>query len=136
MARREPQGGVPVKLDAREVEPGVFSVLVEERSYEVRVEGEQCTWRGRTFSTTPPEVAAARARRGGGAARIQSTMPGKVIRVLVQVGETVVAGQGIVVVEAMKMQNEMKSPRNGVVKTLRAEAGGTIGAGDLIALIE
>jgi biotin carboxyl carrier protein len=125
-----------MKPDVRAVEPGVYSVLCDGRSYEVRVDGEQFVWRGRVFSATPPEVAAARARKAGGAARIQATMPGKVIRVLVKAGDTVTAGQGIVVVEAMKMQNEMKAPRAGVVKTLHAETGGTVSAGDLIALVE
>jgi biotin carboxyl carrier protein len=125
-----------MKPDSREVEPGVYSILVGDRSYEVRADGERFTWRGRTFSATPPEVSAARANKTGGAVRIQATMPGKVIRVLVKAGDTVAAGQGIVVVEAMKMQNEMKAPRAGIVKTLRAEAGATVGAGDLIAVIE
>lgn len=125
-----------MKADAREVEPDVFSVIVDGRSYEIRRDGENWTWRGRTFSADPPEIAASRTNRASGAARIQSTMPGKVIRVLVAVGDKVSAGQGIVVVEAMKMQNEMKAPRAGTVKMLRAEPGGTIGAGDLIALIE
>jgi biotin carboxyl carrier protein len=125
-----------VKPDTREVEPGVYSVIVGGRSYEIRRDGEGWTWRGRRFSADPPETAAARTKRAAAAARLQATMPGKVIRVLVQEGDTVSAGQGIVVVEAMKMQNEMKAPRAGTVKTLRAEAGGTVGAGDLIALIE
>lgn len=125
-----------MKPDSREVEPGVFSILIGDRSYEVRADGERFIWRGRTFSATPAEAAAARANKSGGAARIQATMPGKVIRVLVSTGDSVAAGQGIVVVEAMKMQNEMKAPRAGTVKTLRAEAGATVGAGDLLALIE
>lgn len=125
-----------MKPDVREVEPGVFSVLAGDRSYEIRRDGEHWIWRGRRFSAEAPETAASRAHRAGGPVRIQATMPGKVIRVLVEAGDQVAAGQGIVVVEAMKMQNEIKAPRAGLVKTLRAEAGGTVGAGDLIALIE
>ena len=71
----------------------------------------------------------------GGAARIVAPMPGKVVRVLVESGSQVEAGQGIVVVEAMKMQNEMKSPRAGTV-TLNVEVGATVNGGDVLAVIE
>ena len=71
-----------------------------------------------------------------GSARILAPMPGKVVRLLVEVGAQVEAGAGIVVVEAMKMQNEMKSPKAGVVTALNAEAGATVNAGDILAEIE
>jgi biotin carboxyl carrier protein len=71
-----------------------------------------------------------------GAARIAAPMPGKVVRVLVEVGQTVDAGVGLVVVEAMKMQNEMKSPKAGTVITLNAVAGATVNAGEVLAVIE
>jgi|ERR1043166_3955275 biotin carboxyl carrier protein len=71
----------------------------------------------------------------GGAARIAAPMPGKVVRVLAESGSQVEAGQGIVVVEAMKMQNEMKSPRAGTV-TLNVEVGATVNGGDVLAVIE
>ena len=63
-------------------------------------------------------------------------MPGRVVRVLVSVGETVEAHQGIVVIEAMKMQNELKSPKAGKVAQLRVEPGGTVAAGDVLAIVE
>jgi biotin carboxyl carrier protein len=63
-------------------------------------------------------------------------MPGKVVRVLVQVGEQVEAGAGLIVVEAMKMQNEMKSPRAGAVVSINVTAGDTVEAGALLAVIE
>jgi biotin carboxyl carrier protein len=71
-----------------------------------------------------------------GAAEIISPMPGKVVRVLVVAGAAVKAGDGIIVVEAMKMQNEMKSPKTGVVVSINAEAGATVNAGDVLAVIE
>jgi len=58
------------------------------------------------------------------------------VRVLVEVGDQVEAGAGIVVVEAMKMQNEMKSPMAGTVVTLNVSAGITVNAGDVLAVIE
>ena len=63
-------------------------------------------------------------------------MPGKVVRVLVESGASVEIGAGIVVVEAMKMQNEMKSPKAGVVTSINAQVGATVSAGDVLAVIE
>ena len=71
-----------------------------------------------------------------GAVKIVASMPGKVVRVLVESGQRVEAGVGIVVVEAMKMQNEMKSPKAGTVLSLHAEPGATVNAGDVLAVIE
>jgi biotin carboxyl carrier protein len=63
-------------------------------------------------------------------------MPGKVVRLLVAAGDSVEAGQGIVVVEAMKMQNELKAPRAGKVTALAAKMGATVSAGEVLATIE
>ncbi len=63
-------------------------------------------------------------------------MPGKVVRVLVAVGSRVEMGAGIAVVEAMKMQNEMKAPKAGTVVSLSVAAGATVNAGDVLAVIE
>jgi len=63
-------------------------------------------------------------------------MPGKIVRVLVEVGARVEAGAGIVVIEAMKMQNEMKSPKAGVVVSINAETSATVNAGDVLAVID
>ena len=71
-----------------------------------------------------------------GAARITAPMPGKVVRVLVAQGASVEAGAGIIVVEAMKMQNEMKSPKAGIVTALNVEVGATVNRGDVLAVIE
>lgn len=72
----------------------------------------------------------------GGAARIIAPMPGRVVRQLVAVGAEVAAGDGIVIVEAMKMQNEMKSPKAGKVVTMNVEVGATVNGGDVLAVIE
>ena len=63
-------------------------------------------------------------------------MPGKVVRVLAAVGDVVVAGQGIVVVEAMKMHNELKSPRDGRVTAVKTAVGESVNGGAVLALIE
>ena len=63
-------------------------------------------------------------------------MPGKVVRILVAEGDEVEKGKGVLVVEAMKMQNEIKSPKKGVVKKLSAAEGSAVNAGDVLAVIE
>jgi biotin carboxyl carrier protein len=67
---------------------------------------------------------------------VRAQMPGKVIKVLVVSGATVEAGQGLVVVEAMKMQNEMKAPKSGRVARMHAREGATVTAGEPLAVVE
>lgn len=71
-----------------------------------------------------------------GAVRITAPMPGKVVRVLAAVGDQIEAGAGIVVVEAMKMQNEMKASKTGTIVALNVEVGATVNGGDVLAIIE
>jgi len=71
-----------------------------------------------------------------GIAEIKTAMPGKLVRVLTQIGAEIKAGEGVLVVEAMKMQNEMKSPKDGIVKEIRFAEGATVNAGDVLAIIE
>ncbi len=79
---------------------------------------------------------AATGMHAGGAALIIAPMPGRVVRQLVEVGAEVEPGDGIVVVEAMKMQNEMKSPKAGKVVTMNVEVGATVNGGDVLAIVE
>jgi acetyl/propionyl-CoA carboxylase alpha subunit len=125
-------------------EPGVYSVLLDGRSYDTFVEetpaGLVVTIEGHRFEIEVRDPRRWSRRAGGvGAGAVQSIfspMPGKVVRVLAGVGEEVVAGQGIVVVEAMKMQNELKSNRSGRVLSVAAKEGATVSAGELLATIE
>ena len=74
-------------------------------------------------------------RHHHGPTEIAAQMPGKVVRVLVEVGDKVEKGAGILVVEAMKMQNEMKSPRDGVVISVNVQPGDTVNAGGVLATV-
>lgn len=76
------------------------------------------------------------AEHGDGLAEIRTAMPGKVVRLLVDVGAAVDKGDGVLVVEAMKMQNELKSPKAGTVKTVKVSEGDTVAAGDILATVE
>ena len=71
-----------------------------------------------------------------GKKKIVAPMPGKVVRVLVKEGAEVEAGQGVVVVEAMKMQNELKSPKQGTVQKVIAVEGANVNAGDVLLIVE
>jgi biotin carboxyl carrier protein len=126
--------------DVRQVAPSVYSVLVDGHSYEVHVDGTAVSVCGRTFHVElidPRRWNRERNhRQAEGVQNIAATMPGKVVRVLVSPGDQVEAGQGLIVVEAMKMQNEMKAVRAGRVATLAAVAGATVNAGEILATIE
>jgi biotin carboxyl carrier protein len=135
--------GQELSADVEMPEPCVYSVLIGGRSYEARVEETSSALvvviDGRRF-----EIEARDPRRftrkgaGGGADGVQTIaapMPGKVVRVLVAVGDEVAAGQGLLVVEAMKMQNEIKAPRPGKVLSLSAVEGATVTAGESLATI-
>jgi len=102
-----------------------FVVSIRGRNYEVGI-------------TDPKRLRASQnsGTHHGGTAEVVSPMPGKIVRVLVEQGTTVEANAGIVIVEAMKMQNEMKAPKAGVVVTINAKEGETVNAGDVLAVIE
>jgi biotin carboxyl carrier protein len=124
--------------------PGVYSVLLDGRSYDVRVEpGPERSFvsvQGRRFAVEVEDPREPRGRIAGptgeGRQNVSAPMPGKIVRVLVAPGDAVEAGQGLVVVEAMKMQNEMKAPRAGRVVALSAREGGAVSAGEVLAIIE
>lgn len=127
-----------------EVEPGVYSILRDGRSYLARVgkvrDGYQVEVDGTGATVVLRDPRAMMSRGAGGASSgrqsIAAPMPGKIVRVLVAVGDAVEAGQGLVVVEAMKMQNEMKAPRAGTVVQVKAAAGDTVTSGDILIVIE
>jgi biotin carboxyl carrier protein len=150
---REVDGRIVADIDGRaydlevsQPESGVFLFKTEGRVFEATVSpgesGEASVHvRGSEFlvSITDPK----RLRGSGasdhshnGRAEIRTAMPGKVVRVLVEVGTEVKKGDGVLVVEAMKMQNEMKSPKDGVVKEIRAAEGQIANAGEILAVIE
>ena len=129
-----------------EVRPGVFSILLGTQSFRVNVEAAQ----GEQFEVvsndgarhlicvadTRDRLSAQDAAASKGPAIIRAQMPGKIVRLLVEVGAAVNAGQGLIVVEAMKMQNEVKAPKGGVVVKILAQAGTTVAAGETLIVVE
>ncbi|MGZ3710094.1 MAG: acetyl-CoA carboxylase biotin carboxyl carrier protein subunit [Bdellovibrionota bacterium] len=117
------------------------SVLLDGRSYRVSLgEGKEIWVNGRLLSMEVFDPRDLRPGQGAsaneGRQEIAGSMPGKVIRVLVAAGDAVEEGQGLVVVEAMKMQNEMKSPKAGRVTEIRARPDATVGAGEVLVVVE
>ncbi|MBA2501721.1 MAG: biotin/lipoyl-binding protein [Pyrinomonadaceae bacterium] len=136
------------ELQARETEPGVYLLIADNRVYECRVENTaeangavRVEIGGSSYEIVLSDPKRLRAARSAGVeqsgrAVLKATMPGKVVRVLVEAGAEVEAGAGVIVVEAMKMQNELKSPKSGRVVEITAQEGATVNAGEVLAVIE
>lgn len=125
-------------------EPGVYSVLMDGRVYDARIEEHPDSlvvvidgYRFEVEVRDPRRWSRKSAGRGaGGVQTLTAPMPGKVVRVLVTSGDAVEVGQGLIVVEAMKMQNEMKASRAGKVRSVAVAEGATVSAGEVLATIE
>jgi biotin carboxyl carrier protein len=138
--------GEIVDADAVEIASNILSILLNGKSYEIRVTptptGALTLQTGRhEFIAEVADPRAWRGRRHGaieaeGRQQILAPMPGKIVRVLVQAGEKIEAGQGLLVVEAMKMQNEIRSPKNGTVERLLVKEGQPVNAGEVLAWID
>lgn len=136
------------EIKCRKLQSGEYLLINGTQVYKCRVEGKHGANNsfavflgGVSYDITlvdPKRLSSARGSAGHdhGSAEIVSPMPGKIVRVLVSAGAKVEAGAGIIVVEAMKMQNEMKAPKAGVVVSINAQAGATVNAGDVLAVIE
>ncbi|HEV7698614.1 MAG TPA: biotin/lipoyl-containing protein [Pyrinomonadaceae bacterium] len=129
-------------LDASEPEPGVFLLKHEGRVYEAFVSSTGEVNVG-GFALESNVIDPKRLRGSAvsgdhdhGHAEIRSAMPGKVVRILKASGDAVAKGDGVVVVEAMKMQNELKSPRDGTIGTIKVSEGDTVSTGDVLVVID
>jgi biotin carboxyl carrier protein len=150
-------GGYVVHMDGRsipvdlcELAPGVVSLLIGDSSSRVRsyrcvrtvfADEETIAVDAQQHRVAVSDPRSLRGRRrqpgaGNGTLQIKASMPGRVARVLVAPGETVVAHQGVVVIEAMKMQNELKAARDGRIAEVRVAAGDTVTSGQVLAVLE
>ncbi len=135
-----------IDADIRQVGPSSFSIIIGNRSFDMDVvrEGEELIVFSRagvtrlTLENAARKITrgAGRGREVSGRAEMRAMMPGRVVSVLVQQGDEVEAGQGVVVVEAMKMENELKSPKKGKVAEVKVVAGQTVEKGELLVVIE
>ena len=148
---RRPGGEVHAVVDGREYtlsvtqpQAGTWSILNDGVSIEARVlvrGGSARVHVGRRCYDVQPEQpgsASAGRRPGevGGRVTVTAVMPGRVVRVNVAEGDTVAAQQGLVVLEAMKMENELSAPREGIVKQVRVKPGQTVETGDPLVILE
>ncbi len=131
--------------DVAELAPHTFSVLLAGQSHEISVTSSadgKLTLQSGGFEFTAEVIdpRSWRGRRHGGVEaegrqQVVAPMPGKVIRVLVGAGEKVEADQGLLVVEAMKMQNEIRSPKNGTVERVQVKEGQAVNAGEVLCIV-
>ena len=137
--------GLPVKVDAVLNRRNVLSLLMNGKAYDIKRELTTTgmnIWVGTTRYAAQIRDPRSLRRRKDGAGddlspkELVAPMPGNVVRILVSEMTEVEAGQGIVIVEAMKMQNEIKSPKKGIVQKLVAAEGANVNAGDVLAIVE
>ncbi|HTC42991.1 MAG TPA: biotin/lipoyl-containing protein [Candidatus Acidoferrales bacterium] len=138
--------GKPVDADVILAAPNAVSVILDGAVFEIHIarslDGIYKLQAGpQEFQADVRDPRAWHGRKQGaleaeGRQQIIAPMPGKVIRLLVNVGDEVEVGQGLVVVEAMKMQNEIRSPKKGKVERLQAKEGQAVNAGDVLAWVD
>jgi biotin carboxyl carrier protein len=137
--------GREVSIQAVRVSADTLSILMDGKSFEVKheptVQGVAVFIRGTRYEVSVEDPRSWRGRTRAaqdeaGPQKLIASMPGKVVRVLAQEGDPIASGQGIAVVEAMKMQNEIRSPRAGVLKKLLAHVGMKVNAGEVLAIVE
>ena len=136
--------GREVKVDAVLARPNVLSLRLGNKAFEVkceRVGSDIHIWVGsQRFAAEirDPRSLRGRVRAGDdeGPRKLTAPMPGKVVRLLLSQGSSVDAGAGVLVVEAMKMQNEVKSPKKGTIQKILVSEGTAVSAGDVLAIVE
>ena len=134
--------GRAIEVDVVRLADGTLSILYQGKSYIARQEGDGAVVvGGRAYEVAIADRRSWRARQQAaagvsGSLKLAAPMPGKVVRVLTSPGSTVVAGQGIVVIEAMKMQNEIRAPRDGIITAVLVQEGKAVNVGELVAILE
>jgi len=137
--------GEKIMVDAVIARPNVMSVIIDGQAFEVKRERTATDlhfWvKSARFAVEvrdPRSLRSRRAAAGGveGPQKVHAPMPGKIVRILAAAGTPVAAGQGVLVIEAMKMQNELKSPKDGVVKQVVVTEGASVTAGEVLAIVE
>jgi biotin carboxyl carrier protein len=131
-------------VDAVESGRGTLSILIDGRSFAITLDQSGDTdllvllGQRYTAEVRDPRALRDRGSRSGseGPRNLTSPMPGRVVRVLAPAGTHVEAGAGVMVVEAMKMQNEIKSPKAGVVRKINVLEGAAVNSGDVLAIVE
>ncbi len=138
--------GVERVVDGRQLSAHTYSLLVDQRSFTVDVTAKEDTYtvlcEGKSFRL---KLLDERRLRPGGQVldgdkeekkEVRAFMPGKIVEVLVAAEEEVTKEQGLLIIEAMKMENEVRSPSSGKVKEIRVTPGQVVEAGELLVQLE
>jgi len=137
--------GTAFNIDAVLTRANLLSILLHGKTYEIKRElttNDLHVWVGSSrYSPEVRDPRSLRHRKDGtvankGPQTLSAAMPGKVVRILLQEGAQVGAGQGILVIEAMKMQNEIKSPKAGRIQKIMVATADAVNAGDIVAIVE
>jgi biotin carboxyl carrier protein len=137
--------GQKIEVDAVIARPNVMSIIIAGTAYEVKRErtpSDTHFWvKSARFAVDVRDPRSLRSRRAKGAStegpqKLLAPMPGKIVRLISAVGAEVEAGESVLVIEAMKMQNELKSPKKGVVRQMLVAEGASVTAGEVLAIVE
>jgi len=137
--------GREITVDATLMEANRLSLVIGGKSFEIRRESNGETSRivigGNSFDISFQDLRSLKSRKrtaagNSGLLKLTAAMPGKVVRILAKEGESLQSGTGIIVIEAMKMQNELRSPKDGTLKQLLVKEGANVNAGDVVAVLE
>ncbi len=136
--------GRPLPIDVKATGPNTLHLLVEGRGFDVGLArqptGYQVDLPSRSWLVQLAPASSGRTpptrKAGTSPLRVTAPMPGRVVRVMVTPGERVAAGAGLIVVEAMKMENELRAPRAGRVQQLDVQEGQTVEVGTLLVVLE
>ena len=134
-----------IQVNSLRIGPDVLSLISDGESIEARLSRSAETvtvfLQGRSYECVVRDPRSLRSRKRAGAneageLKVTASMPGKIVRVLAHEGEPIELGQGILVIEAMKMQNEVRAPKAGKLKSVIAKQGANVNAGEVLAIIE
>jgi acetyl/propionyl-CoA carboxylase alpha subunit len=143
--RRIVLGGRELDCDWLAIAEGKYSIILDGRVFDlsVEVDGQSCfiSTGGNTYELQLLDRRRLRSEKSvetgkAGLQRVTAAMPGKVVRILVSEGETVEHAQGLLVLEAMKMQNEIRAPKSGVVKQIGVSEGRAVNTGEFLVSLE
>lgn len=131
----------PFHIDVVDREVGDYAFIYKGRPYEFDVENKETLYnvlfRGNLFSLELfDQKSGVTKSKESDEKKLVSHMPGKIIKIMVQVGDMVSKGQGVIIMEAMKMENELKAPKDGKIKHIHIKEGQTVDAGENLILIE
>lgn len=137
--------GEPREVDFLSLGPALYSVITDHHSLEVVIDGESGKYdvlmlghlyEAQVLDERALLMAQRRGGLGGGSGEIISPMPGLIVKVPVTVGQEVAQGETVVILESMKMQNELKSPVSGIIESVQCESGQTVDKGALLIVIK